>query len=159
MEFFLMSYKTCTIWQSRVLGKPIRCLNIFFMQYRCKTRGYLSPLHFALFINDFSKYIEGKYTGLSINNCYPTLLDDDIAMLTMFVLYADTIVLAGNACELQKALDAVHDYCGMYKLTVNIKKTRIIVFSRGNVKRFPMFKYGKKIQLRLSVIIFILALS
>ena len=105
----------------------------------------LSPLLFALFINDFSKYIEGKYTGLSINNCYPTLLDDDIAMLNMFVLlYADdTIVLAENACELQKALDAVHDYCGMYKLTVNIKKTKIIVFSRGKVKRFPTFKYGK----------------
>ena len=38
---------------------------------------------------------------------------------------------------------AVHDYCGMYKLTVNIKKTKIIVFSRGKVKRFPTFKYGK----------------
>ena len=36
-------------------------------------------LLFALFINDFSKYIEGKYRGLSINNCYPTLLDNDIA--------------------------------------------------------------------------------
>ena len=103
------------------------------------------PLLFALFINDVSKYIEGKYTGLSINNCYPTLLDDDIAMLNMLVLlYADdTIVLAENACELQKALDAVHDYCVMYKLTVNIKKTKIIVFSREKVKRFPKFKYGK----------------
>ena len=103
-----------------------------------------SPLLFALFINDFSKYIEGKSRGLSINNCYPTLLDNDIAMLTMCVLlYADdTIVLAENACELQKALDAVHGYCGMYKLTVNIKKTKIIVFSRIKVKRFPTFKYG-----------------
>ena len=62
----------------------------------------------------------------------------------MFVLlYADvTIVLAENVCELEKDLDAVHDYCGMYKLTVNTKKTKIIVFSRGNVKRFPAFKYG-----------------
>ena len=106
----------------------------------------LSALLFALFINDFSKYIEGKYTGLSINNCYPTLLDDDFAMLNMFVLLFtdDTIVLTENACELQKALDAVHDYYGMYKLTVNIEKTKIIVFSRRKVKRFPTFKYGKK---------------
>ena len=65
-------------------------------------------------------------------------------MLNMFVLlYADdTMVLAENACELQKALDAVHDYCGMYNLKVNTKKTKIIVFSRGKVKRFPAFKYG-----------------
>ena len=62
----------------------------------------------------------------------------------MFVLlYADnTIVLVENVCERQKTLDAVHEYCGMYKLTVNSKKTKIIVFSRGNVKRFPAFKYG-----------------
>ena len=65
-------------------------------------------------------------------------------MLNMFVLLYDndTIVLAENKCELQKASDAVHDYCGMYKLTVNSKKTKIIVFSRGKVKCFPMFKYG-----------------
>ena len=44
----------------------------------------LSPLLFALFINDFSKYIDGKYRGLCINDCYPTLLDND--MLNMFVL-------------------------------------------------------------------------
>ena len=68
-----------------------------------------------------------------------------IALLNMFVLlYADdTIVLAENSCELQKALDPVHDYCGMYKFTVNIKTTKIIVFSRGKVKRFPTFKYGE----------------
>ena len=65
----------------------------------------------------------------------------------MFVLlYADNpIVLAENVCELQKALDAVHAYCGMYKLTVNIKETKIIVFSRGKVKYFPTFKYGDNI--------------
>ena len=65
-------------------------------------------------------------------------------MLNMFVLLNadDTIVLAENVCELQTALDAVHEYCGMYKLTVNSKKTKIIVFSRGKVKRFPTFKNG-----------------
>ena len=30
----------------------------------------------------------------------------------------------------------------MYKLSVNINKRKIIVFSRGKVINFPMFKYG-----------------
>ena len=69
---------------------------------------------------------------------------NDMIMLNIFVLlYADdTIVLTENACELQKPLDAVHEYSGMYKLTVNSKKTKIIVFSRRIVKRFPTFKCG-----------------
>ena len=55
------------------------------------------------------------YEVLIINNCYPTLLDDDIVMLNMFVLlYADdTIVLSENACELQNTLDTLHEYCVM----------------------------------------------
>ena len=61
----------------------------------------------------------------------------------MFVLFYadDTIVLAENACELHKALDAIHEYCYMYKLTVNSKKTKPIVFSQLKEKRCPTFKY------------------
>ena len=110
---------------------------------------YLSPFLFALFINDLYKYIEGKYKRLSINNCYPTLLDDDIVMLNKFVLlYADdTIVLTENACKLQKALDVVH--CGMYKLSYSLEENEN-VFPRSNMEI---------IQLTSSVIIFTLALT
>ena len=59
------------------------------------------------------------------------------------LLYADdTIVLAENERELQLALDAVHRYCVINKLTVNTSKTKIMIFSRGKVRRFPTFKYG-----------------
>ena len=53
----------------------------FFMQHGCQTRGSHVSYTFALFINDFYKYIDGKYRGLSINNWYPTLLENYIAML------------------------------------------------------------------------------
>ena len=33
----------------------------------------------------------------------------------------------------------------MYKLTVNTSKTKIMVFSRGKVKRFPTFTFGNNI--------------
>ena len=105
----------------------------------------LSPLLFALFINDFNQYISTAYRGLNIvQSCYPSLNDEDIVLLKLFVLlYADdTIILAENEKELQLALDKVHQYCTMYKLSVNIAKSKIIVFSRGKVRRFSSFKYG-----------------
>ena len=51
-------------------------------------------------------------------------------------------VLAENEHQLQIALDTVHQYCTRYNLSVNINKTKIVVFSRGKVRNFPMFKYG-----------------
>ena len=87
----------------------------------------LSPLLFALFINDFNQYISTAYRGLNIvQSCYPSLNDEDIVLLKLFVLlYADvTIILAENEKELQLALDKVHQYCTMYKLSVNIAKRK-----------------------------------
>ena len=43
------------------------------------------------------------------------------------------------------ALDSVHEYCTLYNLTVNTSKTKIMVFSRGKVKRYPIFSYGDDI--------------
>ena len=58
-----------------------------------------SPLLFALFINDFKYSIANTYHGLKItDSCYPTLNDNSILLIKLFVLlYADdTIVLAEN---------------------------------------------------------------
>ena len=71
----------------------------------------LSPLLFALFINDFNQYISTAYRGLNIvQSCYPSLNDENIVLLKLFVLlYADdTIILDENEKELQLALDKVH---------------------------------------------------
>ena len=105
----------------------------------------LSLLLFALFINDFKHSIDNIYPGLNIaDSCYPTLNDNSIIWIKMFVLlYADDmIVLAEYEHQLQTALDTVHQYCTRYNVSVNINKTQIVVFSRGKVRNFPMFKYG-----------------
>ena len=44
--------------------------------------------------------------------------------------------------QLQKALNAVSDYCSLWNLTVNTSKTKIIIFSRGKVRRYPDFVFG-----------------
>ena len=55
----------------------------------------LSPLLFALFINDFTQYIGISYRGLNIaQSCYPSLTDEYIVLLNLFVLlYADDTLI------------------------------------------------------------------
>ena len=43
------------------------------------------------------------------------------------------------------ALDSVHEYCTLYNPTVDTSKTKIMVFSRGKVKRYPILSYGDDI--------------
>ena len=77
-------------------------------------------------------------------SCYPSLENEDALFLKLFVLlYADdTIILAEKERDLQTALDSVHEYCTKFKLIVIINKIKIIIFSRGKVRRFTTFKYG-----------------
>ena len=51
-----------------------------------------------------------------------------------------TIILAKTACDLQKALDVLSDYCKQWKMTVNASKTKIIIFYRGKIRNKPLFK-------------------
>ena len=94
----------------------------------------LSPVLFALFINDFTEYVRTAYGGLNIaQSCYPSLINsEDIVLLKLFVLlYADdTIILAENEIELQLALNKVYEYCMMFKLSVNITKTIVFLEER-----------------------------
>ena len=70
--------------------------------------------------------------------------DELFVLLRLWVLlYADdTIILAKTACDLQKVLDALSDYCKQWKMTVNASKTKIIIFSRGKIRNKPSFKIG-----------------
>ena len=107
----------------------------------------LSPLLFAIYLNDFELFVSKHYKGLDNLACEASkyLNDDDVEMFfRLFVLlYADdTIVMADSPKELQTALNAVHNYCTTWKLTVNATKTKVVIFSRGKVRNFPIFNYG-----------------
>ena len=54
----------------------------------------------------------------------------------------DTIIFAGNERDSQIAFNSVHEYCTEFKVIVNTNKTKIIIFSRGKVRRFTTSKYG-----------------
>ena len=95
----------------------------------------LSPLLFALFINDFEKFLSEKYNGLrTLNNIYRNVSTNDeiLTYLRLYVLlYADdTIIMAESPNELQLALNALSEYCTQWKLKINVDKTKIIRFSK-----------------------------
>ena len=71
--------------------------------------------------------------------------DVDIYIKLFSLLYADdTIVLAENASDLQSALNGVKDYCETWKLRVNTSNTKVVVFSRGKIRRRPDFFLGNE---------------
>ena len=62
------------------------------------------------------------------------------------MLYADdTLLLAESANELQDALNALHAYCSKWGLRVNLDKTKVVVFSRGKVRKYKCFYYGNDV--------------
>lgn len=78
----------------------------------------LSPLLFALYINDLHDYLQG---GIFVENLNIRLL-----------LYADDIVLlADKASVLQNMINNLESYCKMWNLEVNLSKSEIVVFRNG----------------------------
>ena len=106
----------------------------------------LSPLLFALFLNDFEISLSRKFNGLPTFEELSRILGSDeieyfINMYTL--LYADdTLVLAESPTDLQLALDEVGDYCQKWGLSINQTKTKVVIFSRGKVKKQFHFKIG-----------------
>ncbi|CAL4122579.1 unnamed protein product, partial [Meganyctiphanes norvegica] len=102
----------------------------------------LSPLLFAIYLNDFNTFLSERYNGLS--NTTESISNELHIYLQIFcLLYADdTLVLAESAIELQKALDSLHTYCNKWALNINIDKTKVIIFSKGRIRRFKSFKLG-----------------
>ena len=86
----------------------------------------MSPILYSLYVNDFEmSFIKGGCQSI------------DIQMINLFILmYADdTILIAETPEGLQKILDSLNCYCDEWNLTVNVQKTKIMVFRNGGVIR------------------------
>jgi exonuclease III len=102
----------------------------------------LSPLLFAIFLNDLESFLSQHYKGLPSASATISL-ELEILLKLYILLYADdTVILAENAAELQKALSAMNAYCLKYKLEVNTTKTKVVIFSKGKVRKYPDFHFG-----------------
>ena len=107
-----------------------------FFQYAVGLRQgeVLSPLLFSLFVEDLELYLQDRTTcGLSIEEINIILL-----------LFADDMVIVGNSPEdLQNSLNLLFKYCSDWGLTVNIQKTKIVVFrKRGQIREGESWTYN-----------------
>ena len=90
----------------------------------------LSPILFSLFLNDLEHYLmTNSVNGLVCEaNTQNTLLFIKVFIL----LFADdTVLFANNKEDLQNVLTTFEQYCEDWKLTVNVSKTKILIFSSG----------------------------
>ena len=92
----------------------------------------ISPTLFNIYLNDLCKMVKE-------NNCDPVKLGGkDVNML----MYADDIILLSKSKEgLQKSLNVCQRYFVNWKLQLNIRKTKVMVFNNGT-KSTPSFHYG-----------------
>ena len=73
--------------------------------------------------------------------------DDEIWVLAklFILLYADdTVILSESADDLQLGLKAYEEYCTIWKLEVNIAKTKVIIFSKSQILNYE-FKYKDEV--------------
>ena len=64
----------------------------------------------------------------------------DVLIKLLILLYADdTVLMAESPKQLQDALQIFENYCNTWTLKVNIIKTKVVVFSRGVVRKQMQF--------------------
>ena len=67
----------------------------------------------------------------------------DILMKLFIILYADAnVLMAESASNLQTLLDKFHLYCDIWKMNVNVDKTKIVVFSKERLPRNLHFNHN-----------------
>ena len=100
--------------------------NFFNYEQGVQQGNLLSPLLLNLYVNDIFEEIK--------NDSSVTLNEKEYFNALM---YADDMIIMSTTQEgLQKSLNALNDFCNKWKLNVNFKKTKCMIFSRSaNTKK------------------------
>lgn len=84
----------------------------------------LSPCLFSLFIADFPAFLAAREGD---QRCEGVHMHD---VMIRVLMYADDLALvARSAVDLQRMLDALREYASMWHLTVNLSKTKVVIFA------------------------------
>ena len=95
-----------------------------------------SPIFFSFFVNDLENTISIDNEGIEIYDIFIRL-----------IMYADDMVIFSESeSGLQDALNNLHFYCNKWGISVNTKKTKIVVFKKGSSSTFQgQWMYGDHI--------------
>ena len=99
----------------------------------------LSPLLFNLFLSDLPDIFTPE--------CDPIKLHDTVLNCLMFA--DDLVIISQSATGLQKCLNNLQQYCSKWCLTINIDKTKIIIFSKCGyiVSRNTFYIYDQPLEI------------
>ena len=79
----------------------------------------------------FNLYVNDIFEMINQNNDSNICLNDHVPINAL--MYADDLILLSESPEgLQKQIDKLSKYCDDWKLNINLKKTKTMVFNRGN---------------------------
>ena len=132
----------CKMRRNKLQGKLLDLIMDIYKKTKCAvrmggscteffavTRGVrqgcpLSPILFNLYVNDI-------FTIMNQNNESEIFLNKEVPINA--IMYADNLILLSDTPEgLQKHIDKLSKYCDDWRLNINLKKTKIMIFNRGN---------------------------
>ena len=114
-------------------GGTSRC----FRTYKGVKQGcILSPKLFNLFINDIPNIFD--------QSCRPVTIHGGVKINCL--MYADDLVIMSEtASGLQACLNKLHEYTNKWGLTLNIKKTKIMIFQSRGKRAMELFTFGNQV--------------
>ena len=116
----------------------------YFKSFKGVRQGEnLSPVLFALFLNDLETYlIQKNCRGIDIDFSGDQLV---LYLKLIILLYADDTVIFGTDVEsFQHSLNIFYEYSNLWKLDINFSKSKIMIFGSRNDDRFQ-FKLGDNV--------------
>ena len=97
----------------------------------------LSPTLFGLYLDDLEDAMRAKQHLLDA----PSL--DGLRLLAL--LYADDLALGSTSLAgLQAQLDVLHDYARRWGLTVNVEKTKAVIFKAASTPAPPTWRCWRR---------------
>ena len=85
-----------------------------------------SPIMFSLFLNDIELHLQADINaGITI----------DQLSIYLLLFADDAVIISESADGLQSSMNNLLAYCTKWNITVNVDKTKIVIFHKGRLKK------------------------